>query len=132
MPTELGELKGITAEIAAALRAMQITDSSRLYAATRQPRARAELAAALGIDEQIIVTLANCADLMRVPGVAGVYLDLLEWSGVDSVMELQRRAPENLCAQMMTVALHHHISQIPRLDEVRRWVRQAKQLQANK
>jgi hypothetical protein len=129
MTIGVSELKGVTAEIASALYALGIYDTAQLLAATGQPIARAKLAEALGIDANAVLELAKHADLTRIHGLTVADIDLLALAAVDSVMELSRRIPENLYAKLMTVAAQQHLPHLPRLDEVQRWVREAKQLE---
>jgi hypothetical protein len=126
---DVSELKGITAEIATVLHVIGIQDSAQFLAAVGQPRMRVELAATLGVDVSVVLELANRADLMRIHGLSGGYVDMLELAGVGTVTELRYRNPENLYAKLLTIAAHHHVSQLPRLDEVQRWVSDAKQLE---
>jgi hypothetical protein len=125
----VSELKGVTAEIASALHALGIEDTTQLLAATGQPMARVKLAGCLGIDASVVLELANCADLARIHGLTVANMDFLVLAGVDSVMELSRRRPENLYAKLLTVAAQHRMQHLPRLDDVQRWVREAKQLE---
>jgi len=61
--------------------------------------------------------------------VGRVYADLLENAGVDSVMELRNRKPENLLQKLTEVAAEHGVKRIPRPEEVQDWVAQAKQME---
>jgi hypothetical protein len=45
----------------------------------------------------------NLVDLFRIKGVAEKYSDLLEEAGIDIVVELSKRVPENLPAKMLEV-----------------------------
>jgi hypothetical protein len=125
----VGELKGVTAELATALHAMGIVDIAQLLAAAGQYAVRAELAATLEIDDGTLLEFVNRADLMRIPGLTGDYIDLLMLAGVATVVELRRRIPENLYVKLLTVTLQHPPPYLPRLDEVQQWVRTAKQLE---
>ena len=125
----VSELKGVTMELATALHALGINDADQLLAATGRPVARAELAKTLGVEAGTMLELANRADLMRICGLSEVCTDLLAFAGVDTVMELSRRNPENLYVKLLATATHHHIQLPLRLDEVQRWVREARQLQ---
>jgi hypothetical protein len=129
MAIPVDELKGVTAEIAAALHAIGITDAAQLLAAAGQPKQREALAAALELPVCAVLELTNRADLTRIQGVVGVYVELLEYAGVDTVMELRRRVPETLYAKLVKVAAQRHVQRLPRLDEVQRWVLEAKQVE---
>jgi hypothetical protein len=125
----ISELKGVTAEIAAALRAIGINNSAQLLAASGRPEERADLAMTLGMDAGTLLELANRADLVRIHGLTRADLDLLLAAGVDSVMELRRRIPENLYARMAKIAEHRSWQRAPGLNEVQRWVSEAKRLE---
>jgi hypothetical protein len=129
MKIKVDELKGVTDEIATALKAAGIGDSEQLLRAGGQPKARAELATKLGVSERAVLEMVNRADLSRIRGVAGIYSDLLEFAGVDTVIELGQRVPENLHAKIMEIASKHSVKRVPRLDEVQSWIEQAKQLE---
>ena len=47
-----------------------------------------------------ILHLANRADLARIRGISGVYSDLLEIAGVDTVKELATRRADHLFAKI--------------------------------
>ena len=128
MTLQLSELHGITEEIAEALKSEGLNGSDKLLAAAGPAKARAELAKKLNIDERALLELANRADLARIKGVGRVYSDLLEYAGVDTVMELRNRNADNLFKKINEVAEEHHVQSTPTLDEVKGWVEQAKQL----
>jgi predicted flap endonuclease-1-like 5' DNA nuclease len=67
--------------------------------------------------------------LSRVKGVAGVYSDLLEQAGVDTVKELAGRRPDNLHAKMVEVNKEKNLTgRLPTSEMVESWVAQAKEL----
>lgn len=129
MSVRIAELSGVTTELAAACVAAAIKTSDQLLAAAADPKARAELAAKLGIDEKLMLKLANRADLARVVGIGRVYSDLLEFAGVDTVVELAQRNADNLFDKIMEVAGAHTVQRPPRREAVKDWVEQAKQLE---
>ena len=49
--------------------------------------------------------MANRADLARVRGVGGVFSDLLEHAGVDTVREFAIRRPDNLYANLVEIII---------------------------
>jgi predicted flap endonuclease-1-like 5' DNA nuclease len=90
---------------------------------------RQEISQKTGIDEGMILEWVNRSDLMRIDGVNQEYANLLEESGVDTVVELARRNADNLCAKMMEVnETKKLVRRPPTLDSVKSWVEQAKQL----
>ena len=75
------------------------------------------------------MSCCNRADLARVKGIGGVFANLLENAGVDTVKELAGRVPANLHAKLEKVnaeqKLSHHV---PTVEQVEDWVKQAKEL----
>ena len=93
------------------------------------PKGRKELAVDSGIDESILMGWINRADLYRVKGVGKQYSDLLEKSGVDTVVELSKRLPSNLYKKMVEVNMAKNlVNAMPGLKKVEGWVAQAKAL----
>jgi predicted flap endonuclease-1-like 5' DNA nuclease len=94
---------------------------------TRQ--GRADLAAATGISEKLILEWVNHADLFRIKGIGSEFSDLLEEAGVDTVVELAQRNAENLYQKLSEVnAVKALVRRLPSATQVRDWVDQAKQL----
>ena len=82
-----------------------------------------------GINASQILTWVNHIDLFRIKGVAEEYADLLEQSGVDTVVELAKRNPNNLFKRMNDVnAQKQLVRRTPHLSDVQSWVEQAKGL----
>ena len=100
MTTAVKDLQGVTDTIVTKLKEKSIKDNDGLLAAAAAPAQRKELAAHCGCDAKVILELCNRADLARIKGVSGVYSDLLEKAGVDTVKELATRRPDNLHAKI--------------------------------
>ena len=129
MATPVKELKGITDPIAETLKSQGIGDNEQFVEAAASPAQRKELADACGCDTRDILQLANRADLARIKGVSGVYGDLLEHAGVDTVKELASRKPENLHAKIIETNDTMQLSERPpTAAQVEEWVAQAKAL----
>jgi predicted flap endonuclease-1-like 5' DNA nuclease len=129
MAIPITQLKGINDSLAAQLKAQGISDSDQLLAACAKPADRKALAKQVGAQERDLLELANRADLSRVKGVAGVFSDLLEKAGVDTVKELAARRPDNLHAKIKEVNdKEQHAKRIPTEADVTAWVAQAKEL----
>ena len=95
--------------------------------ATRQ--GRKEIAKLAGVDGKKILNWVNRADLFRIKGVGEEYSDLLEASGVDTVVELAQRNPEHLFEKLVSVNDRRQlVRRTPPLSIVRDWIRQAQQL----
>lgn len=92
-------------------------------------KGRSDLAEASGISETLILKWANHADLMRIKGIGGEYAEILEASGVDTVVELATRNPENLFKKMQEVnAEKRLVRKLPGPAQVERWVEDAAKL----
>lgn len=129
MTINVKELKGMNDELAAKLAEKGIKDSDQLLNAAATPAGRKELAAATGADARAILELANRADLSRIKGVAGVFGDLLEVAGVDTVKELATRRADNLHAKIVEVNNEKKLAgRVPTEADVQNWVDQAKAL----
>jgi predicted flap endonuclease-1-like 5' DNA nuclease len=129
MPVAVKDLKGATQSLVAKLKKQGITNSEKLLHAAAKPAGRKALAADCGCDTKVILELANRADLSRVKGVAGVYSDLLEHAGVDTVKELAKRKPDNLHAKIVETNTNTRLTkQAPGAQRVASWVEQAKAL----
>ncbi len=129
MATPVKELKGVTDAIAAALAAKDIKDNEALVSAAASPEQRKAIAADCGCDVKDLLQIANRADLARIKGVSGVYSDLLEHAGVDTVKELATRRPDNLHAKIAETNTSLQLTERPPTQtQVEDWVAQAKEL----
>lgn len=127
MALAIGKLKGTTAELEAKLKARGLDTAEKLFEAVLTAKQREELAVALGVQKQVVQELANRADLARIKGIAGVYGDLLEEAGVDTVKELKGRTAENLLAKLLEVNSAKNLtSKPPTLKNVQTWISLAK------
>jgi predicted flap endonuclease-1-like 5' DNA nuclease len=126
MAMPIKKLRGIDAELEGDLRIQGIYNTGQLLSAARTPAERERLAGHAGVEARTILELANRADLARIPGVAGVYSDLLEQAGVDTVRELAVRNPSNLHAKMVELNAERGLAgRVPSRDTVGRWIEQA-------
>jgi len=131
MTTAVKDLKGTTDAMLAKFRELAITDNEKLLQAAATPAQRKELAAACGTTPADILSVANRADLARVKGIAGVYSDLLEHAGVDTVKELAKRRPDHLFQKIVETNEATKLTQRPPTAAmVEDWVAQAKGLPA--
>ena len=90
---------------------------------------RQELSEKAGISSKLILKWVNLSDLHRLKGVAEEYSDLLEEAGVDTVVELARRNPDNLYAKLLEINEEKKlVRRPPTLTDVKSWVDQAKKL----
>lgn len=129
MAVLIGKLRGLSYELEAKLLERGIRTSDQLLTAARTPAGRKDLAEYAGADTRVILELANRADLARVKGVGGVFSDLLEHAGVDTVKELAARRPDRLYAKLIeTNAEKRFAGRAPTQNAVKSWVAQAKEL----
>ena len=129
MMAKLETIEGIGPVYAERLRAAGIGTVEALLRAGATPDGRQELAERTGMDDPFILDWVNRADLMRVRGVGEEYSDLLEKAGVDSVVELAQRNPDNLYQKLLEVNVEKRlVRRPPTRGMVTRWVEQAKVL----
>jgi uncharacterized membrane protein HdeD (DUF308 family)/predicted flap endonuclease-1-like 5' DNA nuclease len=130
----------ILAGLVAAVRSLDPEDAEKLMqvgvenakdlltmGASRQ--GRASLAKETSIDESVILKWVNDLDLKRIKGVGVKYSDLLETTGVDTVVELAHRNATNLYNKLVEVnEADDLVDALPSEEEVADWVAQAKEL----
>lgn len=123
------DIEGIGPKYAKKLNDAGIKTVAGLLAAGKTPKGREELAAKAGIEKSLILEWVNHADLYRIKGVGQEYSDLLEEAGVDTVVELATRKPENLYEKILeTNKAKKLVRRPPSLKMVSSWVEQAKAL----
>ena len=129
MATAINGLRGMTDAMLQECKAQGIKDVDQLTDALASPAARKQWADKLGVTTQDVLAIANRADLSRINGVGGVFSDLLEASGVDTVKELAHRRPDNLHEKMAQVNADKTLAaRTPTEAECAEWVEQAKAL----
>lgn len=121
------DIEGIGPVYAEKLQAIGIRTVEALLKAGATPKGREEIAKQSGITKTLILEWVNHADLYRIKGVGEEYSDLLEEAGVDTVVELATRNPENLYAKIIEVnAEKKLVRRPPSQSMVADWVLQAK------
>lgn len=126
---KIEDIEGIGPVYAEKLTDVGIKTTDDLLKVGASAKAREELAKKTGIDKKLILEWVNLADLYRIKGVGQEYSDLLEEAGVDTVVELAKRVPENLHAKMLDVNEKKNlVNRPPPLGSVKDWVEQAKKL----
>ena len=127
--TALSKIEGIGPTYAEKLKKVGIKSIEALLEAGATAKGRKDLAAKTGIGDALILNWVNRADLFRVPRVGEQYSDLLEKAGVDTVVELAKRKPENLLTKMAEVNQEKNlVNRLPTLKMVEGWVSAAKEL----
>jgi hypothetical protein len=126
----IAEMRAIGPFYAGKLKSVSIRSSAKLLERARTPKGRKQLAEQSGIPQEHILKWANLADLMRVPGIAADYAELLSVAGVDTVKELKRRSPGNLAARLKdTNEKKRLVELLPSEKRLARWIEQAKLLE---
>jgi len=126
---KIEDIEGIGPLYAQKLIEAGVTSVAQLLKVGADPKGREELAAKTGIDRKLILEWVNHADLYRIKGIGQEYSDLLEEAGVDTVVELATRKPENLHAKILEVnADKKLVRRPPSAGMVADWVLQAKEL----
>jgi predicted flap endonuclease-1-like 5' DNA nuclease len=127
--TKLADIEGVGPAYATKLEAAGVKDTDALLKMGGTSKGRKELAEKSGVSETLVLKWVNRVDLARIKGVGSEYADLLEASGVDTVVELGTRKPENLTAKMNEInEAKKLVRKLPTLSQVEDWVKQAKDL----
>jgi predicted flap endonuclease-1-like 5' DNA nuclease len=127
--SHINKIEGIGTSHTKKLEAEGIKTVEQLLKAGSSPKHRQELAQKTGFSEHHILKWVNQADLFRVKGIGRQYAELLEASGVDSVLELAQRRPDHLHAALRASNdKKRQVHLVPGLATVGRWVEEAKQL----
>lgn len=126
---KLEQVEGIGFKYAQTLRKAGVRSTGSLLEKGSSPSGRKEIAAATGIGKALILEWVNHVDLFRIKGVGEEYADLLEETGVDTVMELAQRRGDNLHQKMLEVnARKRLVRRPPSRKMVADWITQAKKL----
>ena len=123
------DIEGIGPVYATKLGKTGIRTVEKLLNSGASAKGRKELSEASGIDQTLILEWVNRADLYRIKGVGKQYSDLLEKSGVDTVVELSKRVGSNLYKKMVEVNMAKNlVNGMPGEKQVENWIAQAKKL----
>lgn len=126
---KLEDVEGIGPAYAEKLRQAGVRSTDSFLKIATTPKGRQELAEKSGISEKLILEWANHLDLYRIKGVGSEYSDLLEEAGVDTVVELAQRNPENLYQKLIEVNnAKKLVRKMPVQSQVADWIEQAKKL----
>lgn len=127
--TDLMKVEGIGKVYKEKLKTAGIHSNEDMLEKGSTPKGRKDLTEATGISEKLILEWVNLVDLFRIDGVGEEYSDLLEEAGVDTVVELAQRNPQNLTEKMAEVnAAKNLVNRLPSEKMVEGWVAQAKKL----
>jgi predicted flap endonuclease-1-like 5' DNA nuclease len=126
---KISEIEGIGEATAKKLAEAGVTTVEGLLEKGADKKGREELAKATGIDGKKMLAFVNMADLFRIKGVGSQYAELMQAAGVNTVVELSKRKPENLHVKMLEVNAEKNLVRQPPSDKtVAEWVAQAKEL----
>lgn len=127
MAYSVKDLKDLSDTFAAKLKEIGVGTTEDLLEKAGSAAGRKQLAEEIGAVPQQLLTWVNEADLMRVPGVAEGFSQLLEAAGVDTVKELATRNAENLTAKIAEVNEQLKLTgRVPNQETVAGWIEQAK------
>ena len=126
----LSAIAGIGPEMAARLKTTrELHTTEDLLEAGKTFKARKELAAQLGTNEQAVLRWVNLADRMRVKGVREPYAELLREAGVNTVKELKYRNPAKLAEAMAAANRKRKLVRLlPKEKRIAGWIAQARVL----
>ncbi len=126
---KLETIEGIGPVNSEKLESAGVTSCENLLEAGGTKAGRAGIASKSGLSEAQVLKFVNHADLMRIKGIGGEYSELLECSGVDSVLELAQRNAANLTAKMTEVNEEKKLVRaLPTESQIEDWIGQAKKL----
>ena len=126
---KLEQVEGIGFKYAKDLRKVGVRSTASLLEKGATPAGRKQIAAASGIGSALILEWVNHVDLFRIKGVGEEYADLLEEAGVDTVVELAQRVPDNLHGKILEInARKKLVRRPPSKKMVGDWIKQAKKL----
>jgi predicted flap endonuclease-1-like 5' DNA nuclease len=126
---KLIDIEGIGETYAKKLHKAGVTSTSNLLEKGASSAGRKDIAEKSGIGEHLILEWVNRIDLYRINGVGSEYSDLLEASGVDTVIELRKRNAANLYNKIVEVNEEKNkVRKLPTLAQVEDWIAQAKTL----
>jgi predicted flap endonuclease-1-like 5' DNA nuclease len=128
MPT-IADVEGIGPKYAEKLAKAGIRSTNALLKKGATPAGRKEIETKSGISHSMILEWVNHVDLYRIKGIGSEYSDLLEEAGVDTVVELAKRKPDNLLKTMTELnAKKKIVRQLPGEKLITKWINQAKKL----
>src|SRR5262245_56628594 len=111
------------------LSACGVKDTDTFLSEAKTPAQLKALSKKSGLTEKQVLKFANMVDLYRIKGVGSEFAELLEASGVDTVVELARRNAGELAKKMAEIGQTKKLTRrIPGEAEVGKWIQQAKAL----
>ena len=127
--SKLSDIEGLGEKNAEKLKKAGVTTLENLLDTCCSKKGRKDAADKTGINEKMILIWVNKADLSRIKGVSTQYADLLKYAGVDTIVELAQRNPENLYAKLVEANEGSVlVKKLPTQSQVSEWIDQAKDL----
>jgi predicted flap endonuclease-1-like 5' DNA nuclease len=129
MPYKLAKIEGIGESYSQKLKDVGFITTAHLLEHGATPEGRKAIVDKTGLSDKLVLRWVNMADLFRIKGVGEEYSDLLEAAGVDTVVELAQRNPENLILKIQAAQAEKKlVRRVPSIKQVTKWVEQAKTL----
>jgi len=126
----LSALAGLDDDTQEHLRSAKIRTTATLLERAKDAKGRKKLSEETGIDEKLLLSLANGADRLRIDGMGRDYSELLLAAGVSTVRELGYRNPARLAKAMAEANKKRKLVRLLPSDSlVNRWIASAKKLQ---
>ncbi len=126
---KLEEVEGIGPKYAEKLRNAGVKSTSDLLKKGATPAGRKQIEKDSSISGKLILEWVNHVDLFRVKGIGSEYADLLEAAGVDTVVELSKRRPDNLHKALVeTNQKKKLVRLLPGEKRIQKWIEEAKTL----
>ena len=126
---KISDIQGIGPAHAEKLAKVGIRTTEALLKKGASAEDRKEIEKMTGIGNRTILEWVNMADLYRIKGVGSQFSELLRKTGVDTVVELSKRVPKHLYAEMVEINQNKNlVNRMPTMGQVEDWVKQAKKL----
>ena len=122
MSYPIEKISGLKSDDLEKLNAQGIKFTKDFLHAASTPSGREDLSKKTGIEKEIILKWANHCDLMRIPGIGSEEAEVLENIGVDTVLELAKRKPENLHKSIEEYYEKTSGQWCPDLETVQKWI----------
>ncbi len=123
---DLEKLQGISKARIAKLHKAGIRGLGTLLVKGSTLEGRTELSQQTRIASNRIMNWVHRADLMRVTGIDDDYARVLARAGVTSIVDLSRRNPRQLAAEVRVAAVIEDVQRVPRHASLKKWVEEAR------
>jgi predicted flap endonuclease-1-like 5' DNA nuclease len=125
----LSKLRGVPPDLRRALKRRGIATCTRLLEAAGSRDGRRGLAAALGVEPEVLDRVVCRADLARISGVGAVFGIMLEENGIRHVRALRAQEPRRLHERLRRYNAAERLARrAPTPEEVADWIEQARAL----